>query len=370
MGERRKVTRPKRLVEKYGENFPIWSFSRINTLENCVHEYWLSRIKKVESKDNVYTMLGTYSHDILEDYYNDKIEHSSMSPRFESDFIDVEISDFKFSNDEDRNDSMRKKYKECVTHFFKHHDKMADKVATEKLIWIDVSGNVFMGYVDAINKDKDGNVIITDFKTSSLYKGAKIQQQAKQLLLYALGLHQGGVPLEKIKIRWLFLKYLSISYKLKNGKTKVTQADRNSWVKAIKTPLKKDIIAIHELEEWEADLTLEECISNNSLNILHEDIRNKYTISDCYVYPEISEEILEDLKREFSSAVKDIENRGIEESNWEREPIQPKDEYYCYSLCGVKGSCKYFKEHIDNKNGKQKEEEDLISILDNIELPF
>ena len=70
MSERKEIIRPKKLVEKYGEDFTIWSYSRLSTFKNCQHEYYLSRILKKESKDSLYAILGKLSHDALEDFYN------------------------------------------------------------------------------------------------------------------------------------------------------------------------------------------------------------------------------------------------------------------------------------------------------------
>ncbi|MED3792487.1 PD-(D/E)XK nuclease family protein [Niallia alba] len=366
MSSRPKLVIPKRYKEKYGEKFPIWSFSRINTLHNCEHEYYLSRIKKMKSLDNIYSLCGSYAHEILEKYYCNEIKYQDMVVKFESDFLDVEISDYKFSNDKEKNNKMRDKYKECVVHFFKTHNKMADKVAIEKLIWIDIEGNVFIGYVDAIHKDEDGNFIITDFKTSSMYKGKKVQEHGKQLLLYALGLIQGGVDINKIKVRWNFLKYVNISYLQKNGKMKTTSGDRNNWVKSIKTPLKRDIRDFYDMDEWEVDLKIEECIRNNSLASLDNSIIGKYKLEDCYVYPEVNQESIVDLVDGLISDINLIKSKGDDEVNWERNEIQSQDEYYCNVLCGVKKHCKYYKDYLNKKNLSDVEEEDIIALLEEI----
>lgn len=369
MAHRDKLVIPKRFVEKYGEKFPIWSFSRINTLDNCVYEYFLSRIKKLPSEDNVYTMLGTYSHSILEDYYNNKIKYEEMADRFEADFVDVEISDYKFSSDEDKNSRMRDKYKKCVLDFFKNHKRMAEKVVIEKLVWIDVKGHVFMGYVDAIHKEDDC-FVITDFKTSSIYTGKKIEEHGKQLLLYSYGLIQGGVPIGKLKARWNFLKYTNITYQQKNKKFKTTHAERTKWVDKIKTPLKMYIKDHNEsLEAWEIDLMVDECIKNNSLKTLDKSIQDKFQLDDCYVYIDINEKAIQDLENKLVTAINKINKKGDDENEWWRNEIESHEEYYCSVLCGVSRFCKYYKQHLESIGIKQKEEDDIIKDLEDI-LPF
>lgn len=371
---RGKVEIPQRMKDLYKEKYgmegyiPIWSHSKVSSFRNCSHEYFLNRIKKLESKDNVYSLAGSVSHDTIEQFYKGEIQKDQMLGKFETGFLDIEISDFKFSNDESRNEGMSKKYKECVSHFFIHHNAIKSKVVIEQLIWIDVDGNLFMGYVDAITKDKDGNYLIVDWKTSTIYKGKKIAEQGKQLLLYALGLYQAGVPLEKIKVCWNFLKYLHVSYKQKNGKIKTSSVERNKWVSAIKTPLKKDLIAFYDMEEWQADIKIEELIKQNSLDGLDQSIQDKYTTDDCYVYPEVTEEILEQLKAELVQDIKDINEKGKDEVNWQREEIQASEEYYCNVLCGLKAHCSYYTDMLKRKGLKQREEEDIMKILDDI--PF
>ncbi|WP_459583832.1 hypothetical protein, partial [Enterobacter hormaechei] len=59
-----------------------------------------------------------------------------------------------------------------------------------------------------------------DFKTSTIYKGNKIEQNSQQLKLYTIGLHQTkGIEYDKIKTCWNFLKYYNITVQ-QIGKTK------------------------------------------------------------------------------------------------------------------------------------------------------
>lgn len=370
MTTREKVKIPKRFIEKYGDDLKIWSFSKINTYRQCIYEYYLSRIKKVEGKDNIYTACGAVTHSIIEDFYNGKIKYEEMADKFDSEFLDIEVSDYRFSSDEEKNDRMRKKYKECVKHFFKTHNAITTKVLLEQLIWIDIGeGNLFYGYTDLITKDKEGNYHVIDWKTSTVYTGKKIKENAHQLQLYALGLHQLGVPIEKIKAAWNFIKYVNISYKQKNGKIKTTRAERNNWVKKIKTPLKRDIIQFYNCEGWEADLKVEECIKNNSLDNLDKEIQDRYILNDCYVYVDISENDFENLKKEFKYVINEINKRGENEENWLREEIKPEEEYYCSVLCSVSSHCPYYKKMLELKGIKEKEEDELLKLLEE-ELPF
>lgn len=352
--EKRKV--PTRFTEKYGEKFPIWSYSRLTTLDTCTHEYYLARILKKPQKQNIYGLSGGIAHDILEKLYNNEIKYEEMAGIFEREFMAIELGDYKFSTDPDKNRKMRETYKQNVKLFFENHIPMDGKVSNELEVWIDVDGHVFIGYIDNILKDKDGNYIITDYKTSGIteYTGAKKVQKSMQLLLYALALMQIGVPQEKIKCRWNFMKYtkIGIHYKTKakkdNEKYKETIGERTKWVDKVQKQLRKDMIAFYtNLEEWEIDLMLNECIQNNNLDTIDESISKNYILSDAYVYADVTDETIQALKDYLIGQIELEQSKDKNnEEDWSREEIPDGGNFYCATLCGVRNHCKYWKNYM------------------------
>lgn len=435
MGERKKIIIPKKFIEKYGKIDAIWSYSKIGTFRQCQYEYYLSRIRKIKGENNIYNVCGTYAHDILEGLYNGYIEYENMCNKFEENFLEVEISDYKFSSDENKNKKMRDKYKFSLMHFFNNHNMVSNKVLTEKEIWVDINGNIFIGYIDAIHKEDDV-FIITDYKTSSIeeYKGEKLKEKQKQLLIYALSLKQMGIPLEGIKIRWNFLKYTNVIFKhkvhvtyYKNGniitsclnkdnwveevktqlkkdikefykniskeelKNKLRQCinenslssldkliqdkyiisdivkigDRSTWVKCIRSQLKKDLEKLYE-EKWEIELILNDCINENSLSKLPVAVRNNYMLDDCYIYGEVNKINIDNLISEITENINLIKEKGKNEECWGINEIDSKLEFYCNVLCGVKKYCKYYKKYIEELNKESKDDIDLLSELENL----
>lgn len=363
MAERKELVIPERIKSKYGEKFPIWSYSKLNTLDTCVHEYYLSRILKKHSKDNIYSLSGGISHDILEKYYNKQIKYDEMVGLFEKEFMGIELGDYKFASDEEKNRKMRDTYKENVKLFFTNHVPMVGKVSNELEVWIDIDGHIFIGYIDNILKDEDENYIITDYKTSGItdYSGAKKEKKAMQLLLYAVALMQMGVPMEKIKCRWNFMKYanIGITYKTKSKKDEIkykeTIGERSKWVKKVEKQLRKDMVAHYtNLEEWEIDIMLNECIANNNLDTIDESIRKNYVLSDAYVYIDINDETIQILKDYLIGQIEMVSAKDKDnEADWDREEIGDGGSYYCSVLCGVRKHCKYWKNYL------KRQEEDI-----------
>lgn len=77
-----------------------------------------------------------------------------------------------------------------------------------------------------------------DWKTSSIYKGKKAENECGQLVVYAIGLNQQGVPMDKIRICWNFLKYVSIQYEQANGAVKTREVERCKIGESLQTNAK------------------------------------------------------------------------------------------------------------------------------------
>ena len=335
MGQRKST---EELKKKYNVS-TVWSFSRANSFVTCSYYYFLKYIKKEKEKSsNIYSVLGGDFHDILEDFYLGKIEYSDMINKADSVIIDANMKELKFDkNDADRNESIGRKYFACMKHFFDHHQKVPHKVMCEQHIMIKVGKHYFQGYIDAIHKEGD-TYIITDYKSSTIYTGKKILKEGKQLTLYALGLHQKGIPVENIRIRWNFLKYTSISFMQKNGKMKTTKAERHMWVEKLWSRLKSDLKGLG-MDAEESKALIDEATANNNLDNMPQEVQDRYTLEDCYVDIPLDQEVLENVEKEFLNLLSEIYQRESlydktdDKTIWERK-VEAQDTFFCATLCG------------------------------------
>jgi len=349
----------------------LWSFSRINAYLNCSYSYFLKYVKREKERESgIYGILGGIFHDILEDFYRGKSTYEEMIENAENKILEVNLMDLKFNkNDAEKNEGIEKKYFACIKHFFANHVPVEFKVLCEKFITIKIGNHYFQGYIDAIHKDgKD--FIITDYKSSTIYTGKKIPKEGKQLMLYALGLHQQGIPVENIKIRWNFLKYTSVTFMQKNGKEKTMHAERWAWVGKIKSKLRMNLKDAKLYKEDEIEEMLEEATQANNLNNMPDHIQKLYKLEDCYVYIPIDPEILKDFENEFNNVIiriyraeKDYEDtKDIEK--WKRV-VDQGCLYFCSNICGYTASqCQCYKEFLENEDSfklpkyKKKTEDD------------
>jgi hypothetical protein len=196
-------------------------------------------------------------------------------------------------------------------------------------------------------QDEDGTVTILDWKSSTIYTGAKVLKEGKQLLIYAQSLIQHGMPMDKIKICWDFLKYVNVSFVQQNGKPKTRQIERNVIGTSLASTIKTKMKATKKYTEDEINSYLEFVVTTNSLDGLPEEISSQFTIEDCLVYIPLSEEILQNLNEEVISTIKSIDKckelwynkkeSGADESEldliwYDSEEQLKANEYYHWNL--------------------------------------
>lgn len=367
-----------KLKNKFGVD-TLWSWSKYNSYKTDPYGWMLNYLQHVKgTRKSIYSVEGGVCHDIVERYYNKEISYEDMINEYEDKLIELNMAGLKYNrSDEKANESTATKYENNVRLFYKNHIPIEGKTITEQFVTIKVGDNYFQGYIDFINKDKDGNYIITDWKTSTLYVGKKILKERGQLVLYAESLIQKGIPLERIKIRWNFLKYCNIEYQLKGidketktNKLKVTNELRDRWVskKSIQSNLAM-WLKESGYEELEIEDMIQTAISNNNLDNIPKDIQSKYKLSDCYVYIPLDKEAIDNLKEDIINTIDEINEKvndyNIYMDQGEKEEaenlfwinIDDASSYYFANLCEYSpNQHRPYKEYLESTNIWTKED--------------
>lgn len=338
-----------KIKQKYNVD-KIWSWSRVNTFMTSPYEYYLHYIKNIKEDrtDCCYTTLGTICHDTLDGYYEGKIPYEKMIDNFNDGWLTaIDVVDLKFDrNDETKNINIARKYKTNLQHFFKNHVKYEYPLSIEKPVVVDVNGNIFVGYIDAIYKDNDGVYNIIDFKTSTQYTGKNLTDHSGQLVLYAYGLHQAGVPLDKIRICFNFLKYVTVQVqqKKKGSPPKYRDIERSQLGEKLKSNatmwLKDAGYAPEDIDNY-----IDGLVTTNNISVLPQEIQEKYVITDCHTYIPLTDELIQYWIDTITTTIKDIQLReqDYQESNsdaafFDTEESVKAQSYYFATLCGYSGN--------------------------------
>lgn len=330
------------VMEKYGVN-ELWSWSKVDTAITSMYEYFLKYVLRVKEDrtDCAYAPMGGICHSTIEDFYSGKIKHGDMIEQFSDGWVTaIDIADLKFDrNDAEKNSSISGKYKMNLEHFFRTHKKIPYKVVLEKFMTAKIGDHVFQGYIDAIYKDADDNYHIVDWKTSTKYSGKTAEEKCGQLVVYAIGLNQAGVPMDKIKICWNFLKYVSIQYKQKNGVVKTREVERNKIGESLQSNAKVWLKEYGYADKMDDYLKL--LLDANSIEVLPEEVQKMYTISDCYVYVPLTQALIDRWVNTIITTIADVKLREADYAEtkndkafWDTDESVQAQSYYFATLCG------------------------------------
>lgn len=287
-----------------------------------------------------------------------------MLSLFEDALFTLELGGLKFDrSNAEKNKSISDKYSFDMKHFFKNHKAIEKNVDIERFLVIKIGNYIFQGYADLIKKDEDGNFIIQDWKSSSIYTGAKIAKECGQLILYAEGLRQFGVPLEKVKSCWNFLKYCTVEIQQANGKTTKRNIERIKIGESLKSNATMWLKKCGYEDAVDGYIELLE--QTNSIECLPADVQEKYKINDCYVFISLSQEVIDDLKAKIIDTLNEIKTKELEYHKtlnerpfWDEDVA--KESFYFANLCGYSANLhKPYGEYLD-KLKAEKENKDNV----------
>ena len=351
----------------------LYSWSRVNCFMTSPYEYLLKYVlHKKEDIDNcAYAPIGGICHNIIEDFYNGKIKYDDMIQTFEDGWLTaIDLADLKFDrNDEAKNNTIKKKYKDNIEHFFNNHKVIKNKTVLEKFITAKIGSFVLQGYIDCCFKDDDGNYNIVDWKTSTKYSGKTAEEKCGQLVVYAIGMSQMGVPMDNIRICWNFLKYCTVQYEQKNGAIKTRDIERYKLGESLQTNCRMWLKALGY--EDDADDYLKMLIDTNNLDVLPDDVKAKYVVSDCYVYVPLTDKLINKWTDTIVSTIcdmiareKDYNETYNDKCFWDTEENVKAQSYYFSTLMGYSANLhKPYAEYLD-KIESQKNGQDMFNLGD------
>lgn len=167
----------------------VWSFSSVNSYNNCPKCFYLSYLQDppLEKVENAFAQWGTLGHSLFERYVDGDLELFELGDKYEEEYEDAVTLPFPPNKYVDLNES----YYKNGRNYFENWNGFPDDwelVESEKEIHLNINGNAFIGFIDLIVRDKKtGDYIIVDHKSKSKFKNEKEQEEyARQLYLYSL----------------------------------------------------------------------------------------------------------------------------------------------------------------------------------------
>lgn len=313
-----------------------YSYSNLTTFNGCEMEWKLNYIDKEEKLPNAYGLAGGIVHDKFENMALGK----DISGRMYDDIIKM-FSD----NNTDITNAGRDKWHldirtlgdnlDIIGKIFKDYNVV--DVEREFLIKCTADGlePFYMnGYIDII-LEKDGEIYVYDWKTSSIFNRENRKKNALQLLLYKEALEASGMNVKEVA--WVMVKYVDI--KIGNNKKKRLQL--NDFPEKIKQQL------------YDVGMTREE-YTRIKISRKFSDIP-EHIMEQIEIYPHIltynaTDEEMHRL-REFMYLTVNSINRAKKTNTWQYR--ESDDLFYCEHLCGYRHICPMLSELNGNMNNVQ-----------------
>lgn len=170
----------------------VWSFSRINSFNNCKLNWYLTYIEKIRGDNNFFGLYGTFAHSIFEKYNKGEMELDDLY-----DYADKNYESFvNLPAPPNRYVDIYKSYKDKLLTYLAYYSGNQEKViAVEKNVKFDLQlpSRVikFTGFIDLLLEDENGDYIILDYKSKSAFKNKQEEDHyLHQLYLYAIGVYK------------------------------------------------------------------------------------------------------------------------------------------------------------------------------------
>jgi len=199
-----------------------FSYSRINTYDNCPQKYKIQYIDMVSSSnDSIEAYMGKRVHDVLEKLYSIKrLKHEYISFDRLMDMYneswnrnwhnDIFVSRYKFDRSTYNKNTVYKNGLECLKNYYNRFNQSGyfkeDVHAVEFEFVVNIGSHTFRGFIDRVDKSKDGIISIIDYKTGSKPKGRIQAENDLQLAIYELAIKKKIKECKEIHLNLYYLR--------------------------------------------------------------------------------------------------------------------------------------------------------------------
>lgn len=323
-------------LEKEGK-VKLYSISKINTFAQCPFQYEETYIKGNRGEDNCYSIAGSETHDWLEAIHKGELDVNILPDKLEGTLMALELLGQSFPSK-----TIEDNWIADMTHFAKNFKPLDIKeIQTEELMLFEIKPNVWIrGYIDAIIKTNDDEIMVLDWKTSSMFSGKGLIEAGRQLLLYKKGLEIMEPDLKVDKVAWYMLKYSDAYY---NGRSKVVRSGQ--WVK------EREKFIYRELKEYgmsseDIDLALDLALLSNSIVHLPQEVQDKFELKPHVKYYEVTDENMQELDEYLLSNIEKIDEHEADDY-FPPLQINGGSRFFCENICSHRKTCPHIKQYLE-----------------------
>lgn len=162
-----------------------YSFSKLSAWWTCPYGYYQRYIEHKAGIGNAFASFGTFVHELMEKYAKGEAELWDLPQMYEWQFDTAVPEKFPYNKFVDLRDSYYAQGLNFLKTFEGYEGLKILGVEEEFVIPID--DWQFNGFIDLVFQDKDGRLIIRDYKSKASFKNEDEKYKyARQLYLYSL----------------------------------------------------------------------------------------------------------------------------------------------------------------------------------------
>lgn len=174
----------------------VWSYSRICAFEDCPYRWYLKYIRypKIGGKELFFSSYGKFMHDLLAKFYSEQVGRDGLEAEYLTQFT-KNVKGFV------PNGSVLKNYfsdgLRCIRRLEKPNREI---VAVERYVDFSVGKIPMIGFIDCLEKDASGEVLIIDHKSRKLKPRSNKKKPTKsdeELDRYLRQLYLYSIPIQK-----------------------------------------------------------------------------------------------------------------------------------------------------------------------------
>ena len=181
----------------------VWSYSRVEIFGNCPYRWFLTYLQdpKLTKEKKFYAEYGTFMHEVLEKFYKGEIDKRQALIKYLTEYSErMNVAGKPNANTLEKYFMLGKEYVSNLEML------PFEMVEVEKRLNFEINGLPFIGVIDYLGKDSDGNFVIVDNKSRELKprsnrktptkKDEELDEMLKQLYIYAHAVKQiyGAFP--------------------------------------------------------------------------------------------------------------------------------------------------------------------------------
>lgn len=193
----------------------VFSFSNLTAFETCPYSWYFNYIRGENKEGNIYGEFGTSCHQVLEKFVKGEIEQDDLAMAF----IDSYNENVNSVNEWNANIATNlfnigfEYFADCSMD--KLHLRGCKIVGVEYQCNFKIGNNKFIGFIDLLIQDPDGNLIVIDHKsgeypmtksgTVKAKQTEKLESYKRQLYLYSKAVYE-KFHKYPAKLVWNFFK--------------------------------------------------------------------------------------------------------------------------------------------------------------------